>query len=71
MIDVPIKLEAVVGSVVVKLSDIEKLSLGSLLPLDTLAGEEITIRANGKDIAKGEIVVINEHYGVKILKVGG
>lgn len=64
--DVSIEVEAVLGKSKVTLEQLLKLQTGQVLPLDTLAGEPVDIVANGKVIAKGEVVVIGPHFGVRI-----
>ena len=49
-----------------KIDDILKLTNGSIIELDKLAGENIDIEANGKLIAKGEVVIVNEKFAIRI-----
>ena len=56
-----------VGSRKVRLKDIaSNLQIGSIISLDKIAGEDLDILVNGKLIATGELVIINENYGIKI-----
>ena len=49
--------------------DILEFSPGTILELDKLAGEPVDIMVNGKYIAKGEVVVIDESFGVRITDI--
>lgn len=63
---VKIEVEAVLGRTKMPLHQLLRLQPGSVISLDKLAGESIDIEANGKIIARGEAVVINDHFGIKI-----
>ena len=69
--DVPLRLEAPLGTVEADLRDILSLSAGSILMLDRLTGEAITLTANGTPIAKGEVRVHGERFAVRITEVLG
>ena len=49
--------------------DVLELGKGSLIELDKLAGEPVDVFVNGKLIAKGEVVVIDENFGVKVTSI--
>ena len=49
------------------LKDILSYKPGTIIELDTLAGEAVEIRANGATVAHGEVVVLEEKYGVRII----
>ncbi|MBZ4665469.1 MAG: CheC, inhibitor of methylation / FliN fusion protein [Mahella sp.] len=49
--------------------DILELGTGSVIELDRLAGEPIDILVNGKLVAKGEVIVIDENFGVRIIEM--
>ena len=51
------------------ISEILELSPGSVLELDKLAGEPVDVLVNGKLLAKGEVVVIDENFGVRITDI--
>ena len=65
----PLQIEAILGKVNLQVREILKLHTGSVLTLNTLAGEPIEITANGKPFALGEIVVIDEQLGIRILSI--
>jgi flagellar motor switch protein FliN len=66
---VKVKLRAVVGSVEISLSDLEQLGENSIVELNELAGDPVFLYANDKLVSMGEIVVVNEKYGVRIIEV--
>ena len=49
--------------------EVLELGKGSLIELDKLAGEPVDVFVNGKLIAKGEVVVIDENFGVKVTSI--
>lgn len=51
--------------------DLLNLTVGSIVELDRLAGDPVDILVNGKLFAKGEVVVIDENFGVRIQEVIG
>ncbi|MFT4554411.1 MAG: flagellar motor switch protein FliN/FliY [Chlamydiales bacterium] len=71
MYDVKVKLEVVLGKSTMTLSQILKLQNGSVVELNRLAGEPVDIMANGKLIARAEIVVIDNNFGIKIIDIAG
>ena len=68
---VPVRVTVRLGSTRLTLSELVSLSPGSLIPLDREAHEPADILVNGKLIARGEIVTIDEKYGVRISSVEG
>jgi flagellar motor switch protein FliN/FliY len=69
MQNLKIKLEVIYGETRLPLKKILKMSPGDLIPLDKFAGEPLEILANGKPIARGEAIVIDDHFGVRILEI--
>lgn len=67
--DVTLKISVVLGKTKKTIRDILKFNIGTTIELDKLAGEPVDIYANDRLIAKGEIVVIDEHFGVRITKI--
>jgi flagellar motor switch protein FliN/FliY len=51
------------------IKDILQLGQGSVLELNKLAGESLEILVNGKLVAKGEVVVVNEKFGIRIKEI--
>ncbi|MBP2653108.1 MAG: fliN: flagellar motor switch protein FliN [Firmicutes bacterium] len=71
IMDVPLQVTVELGRTKKLIRDILELSPGSVVELDKLAGEPVDILANGKLIAKGEVVVIDENFGVRITEIIG
>lgn len=67
--DVPIQVSVELGRTKILIKDLLALSSGSIIELDKLAGEPVDILVNGKLIAKGEVVVIDENFGVRITEI--
>ena len=71
MYDVKVNVEVILGTTRMTLEDILKLQSGSIVELNKLAGEPVDVIANGKIIARAEVVVIDDNFGVKILEIIG
>jgi len=69
ILDVPLQVTVELGRTKKKIRDILELSTGSIVELDKLAGEPVDILVNGKLLAKGEVVVIDENFGVRITDI--
>jgi flagellar motor switch protein FliN/FliY len=68
-LDLPLLIEVVVGSTTLTLGEVLNLGPGSVVELDNLVEEPVDIKVNGKLVAKGEIVVVEEKFGVKITDI--
>jgi flagellar motor switch protein FliN/FliY len=69
LMDVPLQVTVELGRTTKKIKDILEFGQGSIIELDKLAGEPVNILVNGKHIAKGEVVVIDESFGVRITEI--
>ena len=69
IMDVPLQVTVELGRTKKLIRDILELSTGSVIELDKLAGEPVDILVNGKLLAKGEVVVIDENFGVRITDI--
>ena len=69
ILDVPLQVTVELGRTKKTIKDILELSNGSIVELDKLAGEPVDIHVNGKLLAKGEVVVIDENFGVRITDI--
>lgn len=69
LLDIPISVTVELGRTKLLLKDLIKLGEGAILELDKLEGEPVDILVNNKLIAKGEVVIINERFGVKIIDI--
>ncbi|MDK2901233.1 MAG: flagellar motor switch protein FliN [Thermosediminibacterales bacterium] len=69
LMDIPLEVTVELGRTSKLIKDILKLGPGSIIELEKLAGEPVDILVNGKFIAKGEVVVIDENFGVRITEI--
>lgn len=69
IMDVPLELSVVLGRTKRSVKDILSMSTGSVVELDKLTDEPLEVLLNGKLIARGEVVVINESFGVRITNI--
>ena len=69
--DIPVRVTVELGKTRKNISEILALTTGSVIELDKMAGEPVDILVNGKPIARGEVVVIDENFGVRITDVLG
>lgn len=69
LLDIPLQVTVELGRTKRSVQDILNLSSGSIIELDKLAGEPVDILVNNKLIAKGEVVVIDENFGVRVTDI--
>ena len=69
ILDVPLQISVVLGRTKKNIKEILDLGTGSLIELDKLAEEPVEILVNGKKIAYGEVVVVDENFGVRITSI--
>lgn len=69
ILDVPLEISVVLGRTKKSIKDILSLGTGSLVELDKLAEEPVEILVNGKRVAYGEVVVVDENFGVRITSI--
>ncbi|MDR1539923.1 MAG: flagellar motor switch phosphatase FliY [Clostridiales bacterium] len=69
IMDVPLEISVELGRTHKKIKEILEFSPGVIVELDKLAGEPIDILVNGKFVAKGEVVVIDENFGIRITDI--
>jgi len=69
IMDVPLEVTVELGRTTKKIKEILEFSPGSIIELNKLAGEHIDILVNGKFVAKGEVVVIDENFGIKVTDI--
>ncbi|WP_106639014.1 flagellar motor switch protein FliN [Allosphingosinicella vermicomposti] len=67
--DIPLRLSVEVGSSSLKLSELLDLQEGSVVELDRQAHDLLDIMVNGRLIAKGEVVTVNNRFGIRIVEV--
>ena len=66
---IPVTLTLELGSTRVSLEDLAHLSTDSVVELDALAGEPLTIKVNGVSIGKAVVVISGENYGLKVVEI--
>jgi len=69
LMDVELEITVELGRKLSLISDVLKLGKGSILELEKSAGENLDIYVNGKKLAEGEVVVIDEHFGIRITQL--
>ena len=69
MKDVPMELSVEIGRTTKMVKDILELNKGSLVVLDKLAGEQVDLYVNGQCIAKGDVVVVDDNFGLRIAEI--
>jgi flagellar motor switch protein FliN/FliY len=69
LMDVHIPVLVELGKTEMLMRDVLSLTPGAIIELDSLAGEPVKISVRGKIIAYGEVVVVDENFGVKIIKI--
>lgn len=69
LLNLMVDVKVVLGSTKRRTQDLVQLKEGSILELDQLAGEAVDIEANGLVVAHGEVVVIDENFGVRITEI--
>lgn len=67
--DIPVTVTAEMGSSVVSIKDLLNFSPGSVVELDRLAGESIDLLVNGVLIGKGDVVIVNENFGIRVTEI--
>ena len=69
IMEVPLQVTVEIGRARRKVQDILEFAKGSLVVLDKLAGDQVDLFVNGKCIARGEVVVIEDNFGVRITEI--
>ena len=69
LLDIPLEISVELGRTKILINELLKLGQGSVLELSKLAGETLEILANRKLIARGEVVVVNEKYGIRLTEI--
>ena len=69
LLDIPLEIVVELGRTKMKISEVLELTSGSIVELDKMSGEPVDIYVNNRLIARGEVVVIEEHFGVRIKEI--
>ena len=69
LLDIGLKVSVELGRTLMSIREVLELSPGTVVELDRIAGEPVDILINGKPIAKGEVVVIGDMFGVRVTDI--
>ena len=69
ILDIPVQISMVVGATQINIRNLLQLNQGSVIELDRLAGEPLDVMVNNTLIAHGEVVVVNEKFGIRLTDV--
>ena len=69
LLDIPLEISVELGRTKMLINDLLHLGQGSVIELSKLAGETLEIFANQKLVARGEVVVVNEKYGIRLSEI--
>ena len=69
VLDVPVKLTVELGSCLLPMRDVLQLDVGSIVQLDKIADEPVQLSVNRKLVARGEVVVVENRFGIKITEL--
>ena len=67
--NIPVTISVEVGRTKLKIRDLMRLTQGSVVELDRLAGEPLDLLVNNTLVAQGEVVLVNERYGIRLTSV--
>jgi len=69
IMDIPLDVSVELGRVQMLIKDVLELATGSIVELERVAGEPIDLMVNGQLVAKGEVVVIEDNFGIRITEI--
>jgi flagellar motor switch protein FliN/FliY len=72
ILQIPVVLQVVVGSTTLPVADLLKLGRGAVIPLDSRLGDPVEVMINGREIARGEVVVVEDdhtRFGVSLTEI--
>ncbi|MCC6207677.1 MAG: flagellar motor switch protein FliN [Gammaproteobacteria bacterium] len=69
ILDIPVTVAVEIGRTKISISNLLKLNQGSVVELDRLAGEPMDVTVNGTLVAHGEVVVVNEKFGIRLTDI--
>ncbi len=67
--NIPVTLSVEVGRASIKIRDLMRLTQGSVVELDRIGGEPLNVPVNNTVVAQGEVVLVNERYGIRLTRV--
>lgn len=71
ILDIELKVDVILGRTKMSLKDIFELAKGSLIELDTFDNQEVEIFVNGRQIGYGQVVIVEQNFGVRITSILG
>jgi len=69
LMDIPLQISVELGRVMMVVKDVVELGSGSIIEIDKAAGEPVDVMVNGRTVARGEVVVIEDNFGVRITEI--
>jgi flagellar motor switch protein FliN len=69
VLDVPVKLTVELGSCLMPMREVLQLDVGSVVQLDKVADEPVQLSVNSKLVARGEVVIVENRFGIKITEL--
>ncbi len=69
VLDVPVELSVEVGRTTMTIRETLEIAPGSIISLDRMAGEPVDLLVNGRRIARGEVVAVDEEFGLRVTEV--
>ena len=69
IMDIPLDVTVELGRVRMLIKDVLELAMGSIVELDRVAGEPVDLLVNGRLVAKGEVVVIEDNFGIRLTEI--
>jgi len=69
LLDIPVEITVQLGNTRMMIKELLQLGQGSVIELDKLAGEPMEVLVNNKLIARGEVVVVNEKFGIRLTDI--
>ncbi|MSP18199.1 MAG: flagellar motor switch protein FliN [Bdellovibrionales bacterium] len=69
ILDIPLKVSVELGRTKILVQDLLKLHKGSVIELSKIAGEPLEVLVNDKVVAKGEVIVVNEKFGIRLTDI--
>ncbi len=69
LLDVPLRVTVQLGATRMRVQELLELGQGAIIELERLAGEPVDILVNGRPVALGEVVVVNDRYAIRVVSV--
>jgi flagellar motor switch protein FliN/FliY len=69
LLQIPVQVTAEVGRTRIPIRHLLQLAQGSVIELETPATEPMDLLVNGRQVARGEVIVVNEHFGIRVTKI--